>query len=444
MRALTYVQSGFAILGKPWFFVERHPILLFACLLMLIGSGGTWVNMPLSGEYKLNDLQPLELSRQFKLVVLGAIGLICVTTARQMVLLRLLIMLGVTALFVSIALSLSMLDGERVFAYISESQSFRNIQHVLSLNAIPNAGRSVETALAFDAYHFKDRLQVAFGILGWGAKLSILMALALSIYGIFQVKRTVYALAVAVIMAAVLFFSSGLANVSLAYLKLNQGVRAINNGQQSSAIGMLDEALSLDPVLAYSPGFALLHSYLYYTTYGPDSPMAKAYLLEQRFSAGKYAEVVELNSLTSSATEIGQSQNQQSLPVAMIQAHTRTEQNITIDAFNRSGLLYLWRKDWSLAEQYFSGAMAIDKNFVSQLALLRIYMHTQQYSLCVATAEDVLEGIKNRSLSADVWSSMGDCLNELGRPTEARNAYQQSIALDSDKNYRAVKGLSGT
>jgi len=445
MRALSLLQTGLlTATTRPWRFVEQHPVLLLAALFMLVGSGGAWVVMPLTGEYRLADLQAAGQNGQFKLVVLGLTALIFLTTAMRMYTLRLLICFGLTALMFCIALSLSMLDGERIQLYITESQAFRDIQHILALNAIPNAGRSVETALAFDAYHFTDRIRAALGILGWGAKLSILIGCAVSLYCIVSSQRKLIALLLALIFALTTFFAAGLGSVSLAYLKVNQGIRAINNGEPAVAIGILNEAVTLDPVLTYSPGFTLLHSYLYFSIYGPATPLAKAYQLEQRFSAGRFTEVIDTNALSASAAALNAGGQQLNIRPELVNAHVRTEQRITLDAYNRLGLLHLWRNDWGLAESHFKSSLAIHGNPVGQTALLRIYQQTRQFEACVSTAELLLQRTHNRSVSADVFSSKGDCLSQLGRPAEARQAYQQSIALDSDKNYRAVKGLSGT
>ena len=444
MRTLSYLQSGLRPIAKPWRFIEQHPILLLAALLMLVGSGGTWVVMPLTGEYRLADLQGASQNGQFKLVVLGLTALIFLTTSMRMFTVRLLICYGLTAMMFCIAVSVSMLDGERIQMYITESQAFRDIQHILALNAIPNAGRSVETALAFDAYHFTDRIKASLGILGWGAKLCFLIGCAVSLYCIVSSNRKLIAVLMALVFALTTFFATGLGAVSLAYLKVNQGVRAINNGEPAMAIGILNEAVALDPVLTYSPGFTLLHSYLYFSIYGPTTPLAKAYQLEQRFSAGRFNEVTVLNSLLDSAAGLNIENQRYSITPPLINAHIRTEQRITMDAYNRMGLLHLWRQEWGLAENQFKASMAIDSNPVGQTALLRIYQQTRQFEACASTADLLLQNTKNRSVAADVWSSKGDCLSELGRPAEARQAYQQSIALDSDKNYRAVKGLSGT
>lgn len=444
MRALTLLQSGLSTASRPWRFIEQHPVLLLAALLMLIGSGGAWVVMPLTGEFRLGELHPGELSARFKVVMLGLTGLIFLTTAMRMYMIRLLICYGLVAMLVCIALSVSMLDGERIQMYITESQAFRDIQHILALNAVPNAGRSVETALAFDAYHFTDRIKASLGILGWGAKLSILLASAIALYCLLTSQRKLIAVLLAVIFALTTFFASGLGAVSLAYLKVNQGVRAINNGEPAVALVTLNEAIALDPVLTYSQGFTLLHSYLYFSSYGPSNPLAKSYVLEQRFSAGRFNEVAELNGLSNSASKLSLTDLNDSITPALVQAHSRTEQRIAMDAFNRLGLLHLWRREWGIAESHFKSSLAITDNPVGLTALLRIYQQTRQFEACVSTAGLLLQSTRNRSVSADVWSSKGDCLGELGRPAEARYAYQQSIALDSDKNYRAVKGLSGT
>lgn len=444
MQTLSYLHSGLHIATKPWRFIEQHPILLLAALLMLVGTGGTWVVMPLSGEYRLTDLQPATLNREFKLVVLGLTTLIFLTTALRMPMMRLLVCYSLTVLLVGVALSISMLDGERIQMFITESQSFRDMQHILALNAIPNAGRSVEAALAFDAYHFTDRIKASLGILGWGAKLSILIAVSLSLFCLTSIKRKLIGLVLALIFVLATLYATGIGNIALAYLKVNQAVRTINSGEHATAMGLLNEAMLLDPVFTYSRGFTLLHSYLYFSTYGQASPLAKSYLLEQRFSAGRFDEVVSINSLSMSAEGLAMAKQGDTIPSVILAAHVRTEQRITMDAYNRMGLLNLWRKDWGLAESKFKSSLAINQDPVGQVALLRIYQQTRQFKACVNTADLLIQSTKNRSVSADVWSSKGDCLIEMGFPAEARYAYEQSIALDSDKNYRAVKGLSGT
>ena len=76
MRALSYLQTGLHTATKPWRFIEQHPVLLLAALLILVGSGGTWVGMPLTGEYRLADLQPAAQNGRFKLVVTVDVGAI--------------------------------------------------------------------------------------------------------------------------------------------------------------------------------------------------------------------------------------------------------------------------------------------------------------------------------------------------------------------------------
>lgn len=444
MNVLVSLNFGLSVVRKPAAFIEEHPILLFACLLMIIGTAGSWVSMPLSGELRLTDLQSTPINRQFKLVVLGFVGVLLATTALNFRLLKLVVAFSLTAMFISIAISLCLLDGARMHEYVTESQAFRDIQRILALNIIPNAGRSVETTLAFDAYYFSDRVKVALAMLGWGGKLSILISLSISLYCVVTAERKIFAWLLSFVAAGMLFVAVGLGNVSLAYLKLNQGVRAINAADSVSAMRVLNESIILDPALAHSPGFTLLHSYLYFTTFGPENPFAKYYQLEQRFNAGNYNDVFELNKLTASAerTQLASSSSELSIPITA--AHIREEQQTAIEAHHRLGLQYLWRKQWVVAEQQFAMSLAIAPNLVAEMALLRIYQETKQYNECVAATESLLAEVHNKSISADVLSFQGECLLELGRPNEARIAFQESISLDSDKNYRAVKGLSGT
>ena len=38
MRALSYLQTGLHTATKPWRFIEQHPVLLLAALLILVGT----------------------------------------------------------------------------------------------------------------------------------------------------------------------------------------------------------------------------------------------------------------------------------------------------------------------------------------------------------------------------------------------------------------------
>ncbi|MEP4300360.1 MAG: hypothetical protein ABJ340_11895, partial [Paraglaciecola sp.] len=122
----------------------------------------------------------------------------------------------------------------------------------------------------------------------------------------------------------------------------------------------------------------------------------------------------------------------------------RIEKRLVSNAYNRVGLLYLWHQEWAQAEQHFLMASRLTNSLVAQIALLSIYNATKQYESCNILSDQILGTIHNHSMSADIWTTKGECLSASGYPSEARSAFQHSIKLDGDKNYRAVKGLSGT
>ena len=125
-------------------------------------------------------------------------------------------------------------------------------------------------------------------------------------------------------------------------------------------------------------------------------------------------------------------------------AMDRVEVAMTQTALNRMALLALWDNDWYRAEDYYQQGLQIGRNAASELALLYIYKETRQHEACNLLADNLIPAISNRSVEADIWTTKGDCLVASGRILEARDAYEHSIQLDSDKNYRAVKGLSGS
>ncbi|MEP0357648.1 hypothetical protein [Paraglaciecola sp.] len=435
-------QKIFLLPGK---FLENFPMLIVACLLIFMGLTGTWISFPLSGEVGLKELNSSDIYSQTKWLLLTLLGLYCVTTVAKYSLIRVLVSLGILCLILYLALHFSFFSGENISQYTQESKAFREIQHVFALNNTPNAGRSVETALAFDAFKFIDRIGVTLGVLGWGAKLAIICSALLFLYTIMRSSKVVFSSMISVVVMLFFFVGSGIGDVSLAYLKINQGVRNFTQGTNIEAMAQFNEAALLDPVLNYSNGFPLLTSYAYFTTYGPEDRNAYAYRISQEFVAGEFSSVFALNSYIQNSavkTAVSAEFNDLSLPQKL--AIERIEKRLVSNAYNRVGLLYLWHQEWAQAEQHFLMALRLTDSLVAKIALLTIYNTTKQYESCNILSDEILEKIHNHSMSADIWTTKGECLSASGYPSEARSAFQHSIQLDGDKNYRAVKGLSGT
>ena len=418
---------------SPLRFAESYPALLLAGALMMLGMSGVWVNMPLSGSSRLTELTPA--TRDILLLSAGLMGLFLLATAMKRPLLRLVISLILFGFVFTLAQQVSFFDGAHLLQYINESTQFREMQHVLALHDVPNAGRSVETPLVFDTYAFSDRLAATTGILGWGPKLALLTAVLLTVYAWVKVYRWLHSVLIVAVFIAALVLLNGTGSVLLAYLKLNQGIRDLNDNKVESAIVQLAEITELDPVIAFSTGFPLLKSYVAYQVEGPESPLASAYVMSQRLAANDFNGVLALHDV------LLRTKNQ---AVLRDNAMDRVEVAMTQTALNRIALLALWDNDWYRAEDYYQQGLQIGRNAASELALLYIYKETRQHEACNLLADNLIPAISNRSVEADIWTTKGDCLVASGRILEARDAYEHSIQLDSDKNYRAVKGLSGS
>lgn len=443
MRQL--VSKMFAYLAIPGRFIENFPLILIACLLIILGTSGAWVSLPLTGELRLKELQDVAINKQTSLFLLFMMALYCLMTFLKLHIARVIIAVAMLCFISYLALVFSFFNGEFVWQYIQESQSFREIQHILALQAIPNSGRSVETILAFDSFHFVDRVKVTLGLMAWGPKLAVLSASLLFLYALIRSKQVVMASLLCTVLFSVFIVVSGVGSVALAYVKLNQGIREINQSNNVEALKQLNEAALIDPVLNYSMGFPLLTSYVYFNIFGPEHKNALAYQINQSYSAGEFTNIFALDSLAK--------QREQKADVAQnffIQSQTnvtailRVKKAIVADAYNRVGFLLFWHQEWSQAEEHFLLASLLSQSAVSKVALLNIYAKTKQYKLCNLMADELLTFVQNRSMTADIWTTKGDCLSADGNELEARLAYQKSIELDADKNYRAVKGLSGT
>jgi tetratricopeptide (TPR) repeat protein len=426
-------------------FLESYPLMLLACLLILLGASGSWVNMPLSGEQNLNLLETPQLGKQIKLLVLSMLVLYCLATLLNWRIARVLFATALFSFLLYFALTLSFLNNNFVWQYIIESQSFHELQSVLAFNATPNTGPSAETALVYDSYRFSERLIASSSLLGWGAKLTLLCSGLLLAYSVIKSRQLMLSTMLVCVLMLTFVAVSGVGNVGLAYLKLNQGIRYANQNSVELAITEFKQAQQLDPVLASSKGFSLLLSYLYQTAYGPEHNNAYLYSMNQKYESGKFINLVSYNKTIQRRRLDNTVKSEYDVSADMLYAGIlRVESNIMASAYTKFGLQAYRRAQWTEAEDAFLHSIMINHSPVARMALLSIYLKTQRYEQCVSIADGLLEDINNNSMSADIWTTKGHCLLGNRQQTEARAAYQMSLSLDTDKNYRAVKGLSGT
>ncbi|MFT4939422.1 MAG: tetratricopeptide (TPR) repeat protein [Paraglaciecola sp.] len=426
-------------------FIESYPLMLLACLLVLLGVSGSWVNMPLSGEQNLNLLESPQLGKQIKLLVLSMLVLYCLATILKWRIARVLFATALFSFLLYFALTFSFLNNNFVWQYIIESQSFHELTGVLAFNPTPNTGPSAETALIYDAYRFSERLMASASLLGWGAKLTVLCSSLLLVYAVIKSRQVMLSAMLVSVLMLTFVVTSGVANVGLAYLKLNQGIRYANQNSVELAINEFKQAKQLDPVLASSKGFSVLLSYMYHIAYGPEHNNAYLYSMNQKYESGDLFDLLDYNKTVQRRRLDNTAEAEYDVSADMLYSGIlRVESNIMASSYSRFGLREYRLEKWAEAEDSFLNSVMINHSPVARMALLSIYFKTLRFDQCINIADGLLEEIHNNSMSADIWTTKGHCLLGNGQQTESRAAYEMSLSLDRDKNYRAVKGLSGT
>jgi tetratricopeptide (TPR) repeat protein len=92
-----------------------------------------------------------------------------------------------------------------------------------------------------------------------------------------------------------------------------------------------------------------------------------------------------------------------------------------------------------------SDALSImPKNKALRMQKTYAYIQLNLADHCLQTVQEVLQEIDTVYLKADFLSTLGECYLLDGQLINARMAFQQSIELDSTRNIRAIRGLSGT
>lgn len=423
-------------------FVEKYPLVLLFCIFILTGLAGSWINYPLSGSFKLQEMTDSWWNQWVGLLI----GLIlvshCLVVEQKKYFAQFFSSLALFLIVLHLGLWNSFNNVDNLHQYIMESQEFRNIQHVLMQNEVPNAGRSLESSLAFDFYHFSERLSASFAILGWGAKFSILFSLLLFVRALVVFPKLLNGLLYGSFGLLFYIVISSIGNSLFSYYLLNQGVESLNKNNTFSAMENFIQAGKIDPVLAGSQGYSLILSYAYYLRFGFDDVNARAYVLNQYYETGAFDQVIAFANL--------QDQRIQDLYVTGFAAESINQEISNQSRFTlsrsyiRLGFRRYIKQQWSDSEDYFINSVKTDGSLVSKVALMSIYARTNRYDDCVIVADGLLDKIRNASFSADIWSTRGDCLSLQGDIIGARNSYEKSLEIDNVKNFRAVKGLSGT
>jgi hypothetical protein len=282
-------------------------------------------------------------------------------------------------------------------------------------------------------------------LLGWGAKLTVLCSSLLLVYAVIKSRQVMLSAMLVSVLMLTFVVTSGVANVGLAYLKLNQGIRYANQNSVELAINEFKQAKQLDPVLASSKGFSVLLSYMYHIAYGPEHNNAYLYSMNQKYESGDLFDLLDYNKTVQRRRLDNTAEAEYDVSADMLYSGIlRVESNIMASSYSRFGLREYRLEKWAEAEDSFLNSVMINHSPVARMALLSIYFKTLRFDQCINIADGLLEEIHNNSMSADIWTTKGHCLLGNGQQTESRAAYEMSLSLDRDKNYRAVKGLSGT
>ena len=424
--------------------MNHYPLVVFATLMMFIGINGGWLQFPLTGTYSLSLL----LSSSF------TIGLTFLTLFVVIIYVRFLLSnrfseafmasFSLITLLTFIAAGISFYDANVLDQFVKESRDYKEIKQIVSLQPVPNAGSSLETELHDSYFNLIKRASIARASLDWGAMVSLFFAAVLMAYAFIKSNAKKALMLISGTLTCATFGVAFLLLLSSSFT-LKSGLEAIKDNDYEKAFHRFLLSAELDPVRASSEEYAYLSAYLYYSGFGASDSNGVVYLLAQKLDAGKFADLLVIDDLY-----FTESANNNRLKTALqkesllIDSIIQYRHSMIAKGHRRIAYQKFFRGSWSSAELNISDAQQLDPSFSAKFALLNIFFSTERFDACVNLSNELLTHIYNKSFRAEVLTTKGDCLSKQGRILEAREQYQLSLKQDSNKNYRAVKALSGT
>ena len=416
---------------------EKLSYLSLGLILIMLGSfAAPWVKFPLSaGITGIGYISILESEVQYlyfyvALVLLGLSAFIY-SEYRQAP--------RYNVFFISISLSLLLLvpaylisrDSSVVSNYIQDTDDFRQLQRFFRTYFVPNKGNSLDLLQdgAFD--NISARVLSVFSILNWGWFVAVFSALSVFIISTYRTKFFVLILSVFIIFAPAGIM---LGNTGLAAL---YGVKAQKHFADADVMRAYTEMISafrLDPLLKYSERSTYLFSKLSFQIYGEDNASGVLYRAKQLELAGKRKQSMQL------LLETVKDGGDEYFP--FVERQAKVQLVFLVEKMSRR---YYREGFYDQAFALISDALSImPKNKALRMQKTYAYIQLNLADHCLQTVQEVLQEIDTVYLKADFLSTLGECYLLDGQLINARMAFQQSIELDSTRNIRAIRGLSGT
>jgi tetratricopeptide (TPR) repeat protein len=275
-----------------------------------------------------------------------------------------------------------------------------------------------------------ERLATAFYFMSWGWWLCVVGALALLIDAVRSRGRQIVSWVA--IAAIVVVIAQGMAlcqGVVAQYLQ-ERGDRAMAIGRYAQAIKRYGRAQRWSPQLAKSERVYLRLGEAYYHLEMLSHPSARFFVgyryFQQRDLQAALAEyLLAAPHASPCLTEV----------IEKRMAWTHTTRGV---AYYRKGEVGPAAGEWERALVY-DPAQVQAVYFLS-----KAYFDQSRYAQSLTMSRLILARSQNRLLNADVQANIGDSYWKLEDFSNARQAYEASMRLDSYANFRIFKSLGGT
>ena len=405
-------------------------------LVMLASFAAPWVKFPLSagisgiGYISILESEVRYLYFYVALVLLGLSAFIY-SEYRQAP--------RYNVFFIAISLSLLLLvpaylisrDSSVVANYIQDTEDFRQLQRFFRTYFVPNKGNSLALLQGGAFNSITARVLSVFSILNWGWFVAVFSALAIFIISSYRTKFFVLILSVFIVFAPAGIM---LGNTGLSALYSVKAQKHFADADVMRAYTEMISAFRLDPLLKYSERSTYLFSKLSFQIYGEDNASGVLYRAKQLELAGKRKQSMQL--LLETVKDGGDEY------FSFVERQAKVQLVFLVEKMSRR---YYREGFYDQAFALISDALSImPKNKALRMQKTYAYIQLNLADHCLQTVQEVLQEIDTVYLKADFLSTLGECYLLDGQLINARMAFQQSIELDSTRNIRAIRGLSGT
>ena len=418
--------------------IEKRLIFSFLFVLLLIASfSAPWIQFPLSNTINgVEYLYVLESETQsiffyVFLVIFGIAGYVFSEYRR---------VYRYNVFFIAMSLSLLLMipaylasrDSSFVMNHLQDTEDFRQIQRFFRTYFIPNKGSSIALlpADAFDS--ITNRLVSVFSMLSWGWFLGFICAFSLFIYSAFKANLVVVFLSAFIVLApAGLIFGSTVLSMGYSF----NAQRHLAQMDVTKSYSEMITAFRLDPLLKYSERSTYFFSKLSFQVYGDDSASSVLYRAKQLELGGKRKQSMQLLLDT-----LRDNDGEEYFAFVAVQAEKQL-----LGLIEKISRRYYREEFHDQASSLIAEGLEIFPRSRSlRMQNVYAYMQLNLAGSCLETVKSVMQEIDTPYLKADFLATLGECYLMDGQVSNARLAFQESLELDSTRNIRAIRGLSGS